>query len=213
GTDWRFPLESTIKPYPHCRVPHGLFDVLRELQQEHDIRPEEITEIRAWGEAWVEDLPVWMNKRIEDVTDAQFSVPHGLAVAAQRIAPGPAWQDPEVVFSDEVLGLMERVKFKGHPSYVSALEGNRSSRPARVEIDARGTTFSGERLYPKGSPSPDSSSLMSTEEVLEKFLVNAVVRLPEKRAREVAEAILALEDAGDVSGVISMFAAQGKCDR
>jgi 2-methylcitrate dehydratase PrpD len=198
GYRWGFPSENSYKPYPHCRVMHALFDTLIELLEDNDIKPDEIEALRAWGEGWVE-LPVWLNNNIEDLHDGQFSVRHGLSVAAQRIAPGPAWQSPDVVFSPSVLDLMDKVTFAPHPDYVSAITRHPASRPARIEIDARGTTFVGEREYPKGSPSPDPSSFTTNQELADKFLVNATGVLDDARAREAVEMILSLESVTDVN--------------
>lgn len=200
GVEWRYPSENSYKPYPHCRVMHGLFDALGDLMSEHDLRPDEIEAMRAWGEGWIK-LPVWLNNLIEHVHDGQFSVIHGLAVAAQRVPPGPAWQDPDLVFSPAVLGLMDRITFDAHAEYVTSISRHPASRPSRVEIDARGTTFVAEREFYKGSPSPDPTSFMTTNELVDKFLVNAENALPRGQAEQAAAAILELENADDVSQV------------
>jgi len=204
GTDWRFPEENNYKPYPHCRVMHGLFDALTELVETHDIRPDEIDELRAWGEGWIM-LPVWLTNSITHVQDGQFSVDHGLSVAAHRIPPGPRWQSPEVVFDPSVMGLMDRIHFDVHPDFVTALNRHRASRPSRIEIDARGTTFVAERQFPKGSTSPDPDSYMTTEELVMKFMVNADGVLKPSQAEAVVEGILGLESAEDCSTVLRLL--------
>jgi 2-methylcitrate dehydratase PrpD len=204
GSEWRYPAENSYKPYPHCRVMHGLFDALRDLMERNDLRPEEIDALRAWGEGWVM-LPVWLNNLIEHVHDGQFSVVHGLAVAAQRVPPGPAWQDPQLVFDPAVLDLMNRITFDTHPDYVTSINRHPASRPSRIEIDARGRTFVAEREYYKGSPSPDPTSFMTTNELVDKFLVNASVVLPTAQAEQAAAAILELENSDDVSQVARLL--------
>lgn len=201
GTEWRFPAESAIKPYPHCRVLHAPLDALIEILETHDIKPDEIDEIRAWGEGWI-DMPVWTNNRIEHVHDAQFSVAHGLALGAHRVVPGPAWQDPELVFGDSVKNLMEKVVFRPHPDYVEELRKHPSSRPTRIEIDARGTTFSGERRYPRGVGSPDPATTVSDDELVAKFLVNADGVIPAEDAERVAATIMRLEDVENFGEVV-----------
>ncbi len=204
GSRWGFPAENSYKPYPHCRVMHALFDTLIDLVEANDLKPDEIDSLRAWGEGWVE-LPVWLNNTIEDLHDGQFSVRHGLAVAAQRVPPGPAWQSADLVFNASVLDLMDKITFAAHPDYVSAITRHPASRPARIEIDARGTTFVGEREYPKGSPSPDPASFTTTQELVDKFLVNADGVLPESRAQRAAEAILNLESVDDVNDLTALL--------
>jgi 2-methylcitrate dehydratase PrpD len=205
GDRWGFPAENSYKPYPHCRVMHALFDTLTEVVEDNDLKPDEIEAMRAWGEGWVE-LPVWLNNTIEDLHDGQFSVRHGLSVAAQRVPPGPAWQSPDMVFSPSVLGLMDKITFAPHPDYVSAITRHAASRPARIEIDARGTTFTGEREYPKGSPSPDPSSFTTNQELADKFLVNAAGVLEDSRAQEAVAMIMDLESVTDINDLTRLLA-------
>lgn len=205
GETWRFPAESTIKPYPHCRILHGLLDVMTDILDRNDIRPEEITAIRTWGEASVMH-PVWLTREVTHVHDAQFSIAHGIAVGAHRVVPSKAWHDPALVFGSSVMDLMDRVTFEPHPQYAVAITAHPSSRPSRVEIDARGETFSGESLYPKGSPSPDPVSTMTTDEVVAKFRVNADGVLSPGRTDAVVAAILGLEAAADAADVIRLLA-------
>jgi 2-methylcitrate dehydratase PrpD len=172
GRHWYFPDEQSYKPYPHCRILHAPLDVLTRILQDNDIEPDEIESIRAWVEGWVLK-PLWLNRDITHVTQGQFSIAHGLAVGAHRIPPGKAWQMPEVVFDPSVLRLMGKVHYEVHPDYAERLTNNPASRPARIEVQARGQTFVGETLYPKGSPSPDPSTRMSNDEISEKFIGNA----------------------------------------
>jgi 2-methylcitrate dehydratase PrpD len=204
GEVWRFPAENSYKPYPHCRVLHALLDALVEVVEENDIRPDEIEALNAWGEGWIE-LPVWLNNTIEHVQDGQFSIAHGLAVGAHRIPPGPAWQDPDLVFGRSVLGLMDKVTFQTHPDWAAAIQAHPASRPSRVEIQARGTTFSAERQFPKGSPSPELSTTMTTDELVAKFLVNADGVLPRTQADQAIDAILNLDSTDDTSTVMRLL--------
>jgi 2-methylcitrate dehydratase PrpD len=207
GTKWRFPNESTYKPYPHCRINHGPVQLVSALVEEHGIRPDEISAIRAWGEAWVQQ-PVWMNEVIDDVVDAQFSLPHGIAMAAHLVPAGREWQDPTRVHSDSVMSLMRRTTFLPHPDYAEALRSNSAARPTRVEVDARGQTYSGERLFPRGTPSPDPSTFISTGELVEKFLSNAAGVIEDDSAERVVDLVMHLEGITDVAEVLAALRRQ-----
>ena len=201
GSEWGFPAEMSYKPYPHCRIMHAQFDALIEIVEEHDLRPEEIEHITAWGEGWVEQ-PVWLNRSIEQVHDAQFSMAHGLAVAAHRVPAGKAWQDPAIVFSPSVLALMDRIETAVHPDYADMVAANGASRPSRVEVTARGTSYRGDRSYPKGSPSPDPTTLMTTADLEAKFRVNAEGVLDAAEIDGAVDSILHLEQVEDVSEIM-----------
>jgi 2-methylcitrate dehydratase PrpD len=202
GTEWGFPPFVSYKPYPHCRVMHALFDGLIEIVEAHDLKPEEIEAINAWGEGWVEQ-PIWLSREVEHVHDAQFSMAHGLAVAAHRIPAGKEWQNPDVVFSRSVLDLMDRTTTAVHPDYASRVASDTASRPSRVEVVARGSSFVAERSYPKGSPSSDPTTLMTTDELVAKFRHNADGVLTAEDVDGVVDAILSLEEVDDVSTVMT----------
>jgi 2-methylcitrate dehydratase PrpD len=204
GTLWRFPAEQTFKPYPHCRIFHALLDGLTQIVEENALRPEEIDGIKAWVEGFVVQ-PVWLNRRIAHVVDAQFSLAHGLALGAHHVPPGKAWQDPDVVFNPSVLGLMAKVTHEVHPDYVKLLTENAASRPARIEVSARGKTFAGERRYPKGSKSPDPDSAMTTDELVLKFRQNAEGVLPEAKVNSLINALLNLESVEDINSVTALM--------
>lgn len=204
GLEWRFPVEASYKPYPHCRILHALLDTLFEIVEKNDIKPEEIDGIQVLVEGFTEQ-PIWLNNDIQDVTDAQFSIAHGIALGAHRLPPGKLWQDPKVVFSPSVIGLMKKVTHQLHPDYVKHLNNHPASRPARVELKARGETFVGERLYPKGSPSPDPASTMTTDELVQKFRHNAQGVIAPAKLDGVVDALLNLEKVPDIAAVLGQM--------
>ena len=197
GVDWRFPKEQSFKPYPHCRVMHGPFDALTEIIEQNGISVAEIDAIRCWGEGWV-DQPVWENLRVDHPHEAQFSIAHGLAVRAHMIPPGKAWQTAETLHNPSVLALMEKVTFAGHPDYVTNISSDPSARPTRVEVDARGQTFSASRSHPKGTPSDDPATYLTTDELVNKFRSNAADILPAKQIDDLIDGFLNLEKLDNV---------------
>ncbi|MEU6646320.1 MmgE/PrpD family protein [Saccharomonospora sp. NPDC046836] len=205
GEDWRFVAEQSYKPYPHCRVLHGLLDVLIDVVTTHDIAVDEIDEIRAWGEGVIQQ-PLWLATEIERTHDAQYSIAHGLAVGAHRIEPSTAWLDPDLVFSESVLSLMKRVEFAPHPDYARIVAQSPGSRPSRIEVHARGRVFRGDGLVPKGTPSDDPVTRMTTDELVDKFFRNARGVLTDDDAVGVANSILNLESVDDVSAVLGRLA-------
>ena len=202
GKEWRFPKYQMYKPYPHCRVMHAPLDILIGLVHEHDLRVDEIESITAYGEGWAYVLPSFMFREIRNVQDAQFSFAHGLAVAAHRIEPGPKWQSREVVFDPSVMKLMDKVSLKVHPDYADSITKNPSSRPSRVEVKARGKTFAGERNFPKGTPSSEPESFMTTEELVAKFRSYAGGFVEASTIDKTIDAILHLEQVEDFGSVM-----------
>lgn len=207
GKEWTFPSGTHFKPYPHCRVTHAVFDALIDLVQRAELAPDEIESIVAYGEAWATGVPTYMNTEIERPYDAQFSFAHGISVAAHLVPPGRAWQDPSVVYDPSVLDLMSRVEWRPHEAWAEAYSAHPSARPTRVEVAARGTTFVEERQYPKGSPSPDPATYMTTDELIAKFVHNSAAVVPDRAAQRVVDGLLTGESIDTREFMASLVAA------
>jgi 2-methylcitrate dehydratase PrpD len=133
-----------------------------------------------------------------------------LSIAAHLVPPGKEWQDPANVFNQSVLDLMGRVVWKSHPDWANAVSADPAARPSRIVITERGTTFVGERSYPKGSPSPDPSTYMTNEDILSKFFHNAQDVISPADAEWVAEQVMNLEQVEDISLVMNRLRPGGK---
>jgi 2-methylcitrate dehydratase PrpD len=205
GREWFFPAEQVYKVYPHCRILAAPLDVLRDIVDSNDIKPFEIESIKAWVEGFVME-PLWLNREIEHVTQAQFSMSHGLSLGAHRIPPGKAWQMPEVVQDPSVLALMHKVEYEVHPDYARMLDENPSSRPTRIEVRARGRTFVGERRYPKGGRTPDEATYVTDDELAAKFISNAEGVLSARTTDAVLNRLWSIDELADFASFTALFA-------
>ena len=204
GKKWLFTSVQNYKPYPHCRILHGSLDCLKCIIDENDIKPEEIEHIKAWIEHFGME-PVWDNRVVNCQVDAQFSVAHGLALAAHGIPPGPEWQDYSTIMNPSIQALMNKVTYELHPRYIEELDKDARSRLAKVEVKARNKLFTEERLYPKGAPSPISDTFMTTDELAGKFRNAAQRILPLYKMDDAINAILELEKIKDISKLIQLI--------
>lgn len=205
GTEWTFPDNVSYKPWPHARGSHGALTALAAVITEHGLEPSEIRAVRAWSEAFASSYPAWQNRNIIDVQDAQFSMIHALSLCAHSVPPGRAWQDPDVVFDRSVLDLMNRTTYEAHPNYADAVTTHANRRPTRVEVDARGATFSAECLFPKGTPSSDPTSTMSNDELASKFHSNASVLLDDGAIEIATDALLGMETESSTRRILRLL--------
>ena len=204
GKRWFFPEFQLYKPYPFTRILGGALDALIYIIQQNTLKPEEIEGIHAWVEAFATE-PGWKNQVIENPIDAQFSFAHVLSVAAHGIPPGPEWQDTNIVMNSSILKMMEKVTYEVHPGYIDALEKDPRSRLSKVEVKARGKTFSEERLYPKGTPSPIEETLFTTDELIEKFKKNAQRVLHWRAIDPAVNAILKIDEIENISDFMPLI--------
>ncbi|MBB3181136.1 MmgE/PrpD family protein [Variovorax sp. Sphag1AA] len=207
GSEWLFPTLTSFKPYAHCRIMHASIDCVIQIVRDNDIKPHEIDAIKVNVEGFAEQ-PIWLNRQIGHVNDAQFSMAHGIAMAAHQPGHGRAWMDPELVFGTSVMGLMDKITTQVHPDYVRLLTSHGASRPALVELRARGQTFVMEKRYPKGSPSPDPSTYMTNDELAAKFRLNAEGVLAAANIDAIVDAVMGLEDVNDVGAILRMTGAR-----
>jgi hypothetical protein len=75
-----------------------------------------------------------------------------------------------------------------------------------VEIRARGQTFVGEKRFPKGTPSPDPESFMTTDELVLKFRNNADGVISAASIDSVVDQVLNLEKVADFGAVMRQLA-------
>ena len=100
---------------------------------------------------------------------------------------------------------MDRISYEIHPDFLQALEKDPRVRLAKVEVTALGKTFVEERLYPKGSPSPDKSTFMTNEELVRKFENSASCLLPTNKIDDAVKGLLQLEDVSDFSAMMDVL--------
>lgn len=205
GKAWFFPPLTTFKPYPACRIMHGAFDCLSAIVERENLRPEEIESIRAYMESSVEE-PLWQElKQVENHVDAQFNVAFTLSVVAHRLKPGPRWMDRDVLTDTKILRFMDRITYGVHPRYIKDLAEDPRSRTSKVELVARGKTFTHEKRYIKGSPSPDPATYMTDDELVAKFKDNAARMLPAAKIDDAIDCLVNLEYVKDMGGVSKLF--------
>ena len=109
-----------------------------------------------------------------------------------------------MVFDPSVIALMDKIHFEVHPDYETQLTGNAASRPTRIQVRARGQTFTAERRYPKGSPSPDASTRMTNEELAAKFVGNAQGVLDPRAIDAAVSMVWNLESAKDLAELMRL---------
>jgi 2-methylcitrate dehydratase PrpD len=194
GTSWRSG-SPWHKPYP-CEVIIGMaVPLLREILGGNDLAPDDVASVK------LRSLPILANDlhtntEIVSHIDAQFSVPYGLALAANRIEAGPAWQDESTMRDPKIKRFMEKVEVGVHSAERSTVSPAIGSIPLSVEVVAKGRQFTAE--------SPVAP--ITEDEILAKFEKNAGATLPSSKAGKARRLLLELEDLEDVSVLLDCLA-------
>lgn len=203
GQDWHI-LNMRYKPYPCCGIIQGPLDCFTAIVDENSLAPEEIEQVRVLLDPLSEE-PLWHSRQIENEVEAQFSVPYVMAVAAHGLALGAEWQDPSTRKSPTVRGFMDKVTFATHPDYGRAALEDGNARMARVDVQARGRTYTLERSYARGAATPEIARL-SDQELEEKFRHNTSGLLPQDKVDKALKSIWELEELKNISHLMDGLA-------
>ncbi|PYM68043.1 MAG: hypothetical protein DME11_01730, partial [Candidatus Rokuibacteriota bacterium] len=150
GTDWEL-LRVSLKPYPCCRWIHSTLDAVRDLVAGQGLRPSDVRRVTVRS---IEAFRAWFHsRRPASMVDAQFSVPHAVAMAILDRPPPEWWWDANRT-DPAVLDLMDRVELKTDPAAQDTWATIRHSAriPATVVIETPGGTVEARRRHARGGP-------------------------------------------------------------
>jgi 2-methylcitrate dehydratase PrpD len=192
GKTWLYNYRMQYKPYPCCSVWHGLLDCFTDIIEEHKLAPEDIESVKAYAMVPM-DHPLYGNKALNEIADAQFNARYLFSAAAHRVKIGIDWLDKDTLSNPSIRGFMDKVTWE---EYHTPSCRDPKVVPARVEVTARGKKFSREKDNPHGRVG--SESAMSQDELVAKFRRNAAAALTQGQIDKAVQKFLGLEDLKDV---------------
>ena len=199
GSQWHF-MEMAYKTYPCCTFIHATLDAFRGIIETRGLYPDDIERVDTYSIPFVATSAPY---DVQTQVDAQFSVPFSLAVAAHRIRVGADWQEHDTMRDPKIRAFMQKVSMHVDPAIVEEKRKDPRKWPARVEIKAKGQTYTGEALYMRGTNFTDRK--VSDEELTDKFRHNASRQLTPGRIDQAIDRIWNLDKAGDLSDLMSVI--------
>ncbi len=203
GKEFRFPGLS-YKPYPSCRHLHCHILAALEVTTEHDIRPENIAEVKAYVGDFVMGTfrPEAIAYTPRTIVDRQFSGPYVIAAAIVNRSVSLADFLRGDAPSAKVLELARRVT----PQYDSTLSPPKKMEYGRVEIKMQdGQVFRSRTVeIAKGHP----LNPMTEAELVAKFrdcLDHAARRVPRENVEQVIDAVADLESVPQVGALLDLL--------
>ena len=150
GSDYEV-LRVSLKPYPCCRWIHSTLDAVRELATEHRLQPDDVRRVTVRS---IEAFPRWFHaRRPSSLVDAQFSVPHAVAMALLD-RPRAEWWHAANRTDPAVVALMDRVVLETDEAAQTEYATNRNSAriPATVVAETSRGPFQRTRRHARGGP-------------------------------------------------------------
>lgn len=182
----------TIKPYPNRWAHHKVLQAVLELKSEHGIRPEDVVHVYVDLQM---DKPTYRYRIPKTDLEARYSLSYGIAAALVDGELTLEQYTDQSLHSADYAAMMERIV--DVPAEGSAQQN--------VAIELR----DGSRLekwvrYSKGHP---LHAPLTLEEVCRKYRTCAGRILPPEQVEASMEAILHLEEAGDLRTVMDLLVA------
>jgi 2-methylcitrate dehydratase PrpD len=180
------------KPYPCCALFHGALDCFYNILEDNNLLPEEIESVRIYGRVGI-DHPLYGNREIKTIADAQFNPRYIFSVAAHRVTVGAEWVDAATMTNPEILRFMDKVTFEEYRKPA----GKGPANASRCDVTARGETFTSEKEFSRGTVGTPAA--MTDDELIEKFRHNASRVLSKEKTERAIQAFLKLEEIENVS--------------
>ena len=192
GKTWLYNYRMHYKPYPCCSLFHGALDCFYEILEKNVLKPEEIEKIYIFGRVGM-DHPLYGNREIKSISDAQFNPRYIFSVAAHRVTVGVEWVYAATMTNPEILRFMDKVNFEEYRKPA----GKGPANASRCDVIARGKTFTSEKEFSWGTVGTPAA--IKDDELIEKFRHNAARVLSKTQTERAVQAFIKLEEIENIS--------------
>jgi len=193
-------MATAVKPYPSCRYGHAGIDAALALRAELGLGAAEVESVTLGLPRAGMNLigaPAEKKANPQNVVDGQFSGPFVIASALATGAMG--WDSYAGLRDAGVRALVPKIACVFDPEIEAEFPANMSGK---VTLRARGQSFERKVVVPRGEP----SNFLSETELRAKFHGLADGVLGAERAVLLADAVLGLARAADVSALMRFAA-------
>ena len=199
GTEFEL-MNTAVKPYPSCRYGHACIDAALALRAELGLHPDEIESVILGlpesGMLLVGE-PTAKKQDPQNIVDGQFS--GAFVVAAALVTGAVTWDSYALLHDPAIRALLPRITAERDAHAQAEFPANMSGK---LTLRARGQTTTRMVVVPKGEP----GNFLSDAELRTKFDSLAAPVLGEDRATRLGDAILHLDEAANVHGMMRLGA-------
>jgi len=189
GATWEI-MNVAVKPFPVCHFIHACGDAALILRDQHAIQPDQIEKIPsliAEETLHIVAEPAQLKKKPANDYDAKFSVHYFVAACLVRGKFGLAELEADVRNDAAILALAQKVEAVADPDslYPGILSGG-------VIIKMKnGDEYRHHERINRGA----GDRALTSADIEAKYFDNALMTMPEQRAREIRDAVLKLDQA------------------
>jgi 2-methylcitrate dehydratase PrpD len=191
GQEWRL-LNTYVKPYPCCRHLHGPIDAILQLNEQAPLDVEALESVR------VETFTAASRhggKKVEDLLDAQMSIPYAIAVTMLHGVPSLEHFEADVREDPRVRRIVDLVEVEEAADCVRDFP---KMRPARVTVRAGGQ----ERVLRIDQPYGEPSNPVKDEDLEAKLHRLAEPVIGADRCKRIVSEVWAFDDPSRLFSVL-----------
>jgi 2-methylcitrate dehydratase PrpD len=199
GTTWE-TLRVAVKPIPACHLTHACSDAIIEIVRKYGIKPSDVASIRALvpnDAIHVICEPVAKRRRPATSYEAQFSIQY--VVAASMVNGRFSFRELEAdsYKNAEILALADKVSYEVDPH---------SGHPVHFSGEVIVTTKDGRELAHREQVNRGAADRpLTSADIVRKFMENATLAMPVKRAEQIRDAMLGVDQCGNMEEVARLL--------
>ena len=203
GVDWMIR-NSTLKPWPTCRLTHQPLTALDQILTENTIRPNEVNKIVVLTNR-VGCVDRFTQTKAQSFVARQFSIPHMIAMQIMHIPAGALWMAEDWLENSVYSDLIDKIEIVVHPEgarfHAFMVDNEFRKMPGGVMIDCGDTKYQAESDFALGDPWTTATQL-SDQDLDQKF----ETQVDAGDMSAVLAHLRDLENCSSVSGLMTLIA-------
>ncbi|MFC1864267.1 MmgE/PrpD family protein [Chloroflexota bacterium] len=190
-------LDTEFKAWAACGTIQGHLNATLNLVKEHNIKPEDVSQVRIWaGTRSVEHTGDPVKRYPRNKETADHSAYYVTAVAIRERELGPDQYAPEKFDDPVIRELIDKITLEINTNL------DRFGRAGITEITTKqGAKYSCHVDYPKGHP----NNPMTDEDIRDKFFSLATKFMSEEQIKQVIDTIYTLEELNDIGRLMELL--------
>lgn len=154
GNDWMIR-NSTLKPWPCCRLTHQSLTALHQILNTTEFEAEDVDRIVVQSNR-VGCVDRFTQTNPQSFVERQFSIPHMIAMQVLKVPPGPLWMDGHWPADKTYRRLMSKIEVVTHPEgerfHDFMVENEFREIPGGVRVFCGRAEYQAESRFALGDP-------------------------------------------------------------
>ncbi len=154
GSDWMIR-NSTLKPWPSCRLTHQSLTALHRILKVTDFEADDVDRVTVQSNR-VGCVDRFTRPDPQSFVERQFSIPHMIAMQILRVPPGPLWMEGHWLADKIYRNLISKIEIVTHPEgerfHDFMVENEFREIPGGVQVFCGDAEYQADTRFALGDP-------------------------------------------------------------